>query len=50
VFEALIAVESGEPLDAVLEDFARLSAETFHKVGASKLPIPHEVVLKGKKP
>ena len=47
MFEALIAVESGEPLDAVLEDFARLSAETYAEVGAHELPIQRVSILKG---
>jgi hypothetical protein len=35
VLEALIAVDSGQPLDDVLEDFARIPADTYHAVGAS---------------
>jgi hypothetical protein len=30
VFEALIAVERGEPLDDVLDDFCRFAPEGFH--------------------
>jgi hypothetical protein len=30
VMEALIAVEGGEPLDAVLADFERLPPSTYH--------------------
>jgi hypothetical protein len=50
VLEALIAVAKGQSLDAVLQDFCRLNASTYRRVGADKLPIPHEVVLKGRKP
>jgi hypothetical protein len=48
--EALLSVAAGNDLDAVLEDFARLSAETYAALGADRLPIPHELVLKGRKP
>jgi hypothetical protein len=47
VLEALIAVESGQDLDAVLEDFARLPADfyrdvlnIYHAVGASHFTKP----------
>ena len=30
ILEALLAVENGEPLDAVLADFERLPPETYH--------------------
>lgn len=40
VLEALIAVSVGRNLDEVLEDFARLSAETYHAVGASYFSEP----------
>ena len=39
VLEALIAVDRGQGLDAVLEDFARLQPETYQAVGADTLPI-----------
>ena len=35
MLEALIAIEGGQPLDAVLEDFARVPADIYHHVGAS---------------
>jgi len=35
VLEALIAVDSGQPLDDVLEDFARIPADIYRAVGAS---------------
>jgi hypothetical protein len=39
VLEALIAVESGQDLDLVLEGFGRLQPEIYHAVGADLLPI-----------
>jgi hypothetical protein len=39
VFEATLAMEAGESLDDVLEDFARIPVETYQAVGASELPI-----------
>jgi hypothetical protein len=50
VLEGLIAVERGQSVDDMLEAFGRIPAETFHQVGASNLPIPQELVLKGKEP
>ena len=38
VLEALLAVESGNSVDDVLADFARISIETYHQVGASDFP------------
>jgi hypothetical protein len=35
LLEALIAVDAGQPLDDVLEDFARIPADIYHAVGAS---------------
>jgi hypothetical protein len=37
VFEALLAVEAGQSLDEVLEDFARLSPDVYKAVGADIL-------------
>ena len=34
VLEALIAVDSGQPLDDVLEDFGRIPADIYHAVDA----------------
>jgi hypothetical protein len=34
VLEALIAVDRGQPLDDVLEDFARIPADIYHAVFA----------------
>jgi hypothetical protein len=38
VLEALLAVDSGQPLDDVLEDFGRIPADIYHAVGASSFP------------
>ena len=40
VLEALLAVERGQDLDAVLEDFGRISADIYHALGASSFPKP----------
>jgi hypothetical protein len=47
VLEALIAVEGGQPLDTVLEDFARLSPEIYEAVGADVMPIDAVAVIAG---
>jgi len=39
ILEALLAVEDGEPLDEVLEDFARIPTATYHAVGANDFPL-----------
>jgi hypothetical protein len=44
VLEALIAVESGQPLDDVLEDFGRIPADIYYVLGASSFPT---FVIKG---
>jgi hypothetical protein len=36
VLEALLAVEAGQPLDLVLEEFGRVAADTYRRVGASQ--------------
>ena len=38
VLEALIAAESGQPLDDVLEGYARIPSSFFSILGASSLP------------
>jgi hypothetical protein len=38
VLEALIAVDSGQPLDDVLEDFARVPADIYRAVDAIYKP------------
>jgi hypothetical protein len=48
MFEALLAVEKGQPLDEALADFGRVSVATYHAVGADELPVSKPlVVLKG---
>ncbi len=47
VLEALIAVENGQPVDAVLEDFARLQPDIFKAVGADVMPIDEVTVIDG---
>jgi hypothetical protein len=47
VLEALIAVEAGQPLDAVLTDFARLPTAAYRSVGADRLPMRSLAVIKG---
>jgi hypothetical protein len=38
VLEALIAVDGGQPLDSVLNEFGRVSVETYHAIGANDFP------------
>jgi hypothetical protein len=40
VLEALLAVDSGQPLDDVLEDFGRIPADIYRDVGASHFTKP----------
>jgi hypothetical protein len=40
VLEALLAVDSGQDLDDVLEDFGRVPADIYHAVGASHFTKP----------
>jgi hypothetical protein len=47
VLEALLAVESGENLDIVLEDFARLHPDVCEAIGADVLPIDELGVVNG---
>jgi hypothetical protein len=47
VLEALLEVEAGRSLDAVLADFARLPAELYRVMGADVLPIDEIVVIEG---
>ena len=49
VLEALLAVEAGQRLDEVLEDFARLQPEIYQAVGADVLPIDEAAVLGGRR-
>lgn len=43
VFEALLEVEAGRPLDDVLKRYGRLDREVCRRLGADRLPIavPH---------
>jgi hypothetical protein len=45
----LLAVEAGQRLDEVLEDFARLQPEIYQAVGADVLPIDEAAVLGGRR-
>jgi hypothetical protein len=50
VLEALLAVEAGQDLDFVLEDFARLQPEIYQAIGADTLPIDEVAVIEGSRP
>jgi hypothetical protein len=50
VLEALLAVDPGQPLDDVLEGFARLSPEIYKATGADRLPIDDIVIIDGDVP
>jgi hypothetical protein len=45
VLEALIAVENGKPLDAVLADFGRLPISMYRAIGADELQIHRPLAL-----
>jgi hypothetical protein len=45
--EALLAVQSGQDLDQVLEDFCRLAPETYEAIGADLLSIDELTVIDG---
>ena len=47
VLEAILEVESGHSVDAVLERFAAIPAATYHKVGADRLAIDSVAVIDG---
>ena len=42
VLEAIIAIEKGEPVDAVLAAFAKVPVSTYRSIGADVLPIHAE--------
>jgi hypothetical protein len=42
-----LAVEAGQSLDVVLEDFARLQPEIYEAVGADMLPIDEVIMVDG---
>lgn len=45
VFECLLAVENGQPLDCALDDFTRLAPEIYRAVGADTLPIDRPLAV-----
>jgi hypothetical protein len=47
VLEALLAVEAGQDLDEVLEDFARLDPKIFEAIGADIMPIDRLILVNG---
>src|SRR5262249_31970495 len=47
VLEALLAVDGGQPLDVVWEDFCGLPPEPYQAVGADVLPIDEVTVVDG---
>jgi hypothetical protein len=47
VFEALLAIENGQPLDEVLEGFGRLAPEVYEAIGADVMPIDEVTVIDG---
>jgi hypothetical protein len=49
VLEALLAVDSGQDLDQVLEDFAKIQPEVYEAVGADALPIDEVTVVAGRR-
>jgi hypothetical protein len=48
VLEALLAVEAGQDLDEVLEDFARLDPKIFEAIGADIMPIDSLYLVRGR--
>ena len=49
VLEALIAVDSGQPLDAVLEDYARIPSCFFSILGASSFARVLHIITRSSK-
>jgi len=49
VLEALVAVDDGQPLDAVLEDFGRLPVRIYHEIGADEFPLNQFHLVKGRR-
>jgi hypothetical protein len=41
VFEAMLEVEAGKPLDEVLENYARIPVEIYWALGADRLSIDY---------
>jgi hypothetical protein len=48
VLEALLEVESGHPLDDVLERYARIPVSTYRALGADRLTIDTLTVVRGR--
>jgi hypothetical protein len=47
VLEALLAVDAGQDIDTVLEDFARLQPAIYNAVEADVLPIDTVMIIEG---
>jgi hypothetical protein len=47
VMEAVLAIGAGEPIDDVLEDFARVPAGLFTAMGAREIPAPELSTVDG---
>jgi hypothetical protein len=47
VFEAMLEVESGRPLDDVLARFTRIPPSIYHALGADELSIDYVAVIDG---
>jgi hypothetical protein len=50
VLEAMIEVATGEPLDDVLERYARIPVAAYHEIGANALPPINFFVIDGDRP
>jgi hypothetical protein len=42
-----LALENGQPLDSVLEEFGRLPAKLFEEVGADLMPLDCVLLIDG---
>ena len=47
MLECLIAVAEGQPLDAALHDFDRLSPDLYRAIGADVLPVDRLTLIEG---
>jgi hypothetical protein len=47
MFEALLAVEFGQSIDDVLEEFGRIPVHVYHAVGAADLQVDRPVEIHG---
>jgi hypothetical protein len=50
VFEALLQVGDGKPLDDVLERYGRIPVEIYHMFGANELAVDSVAVIDGRRP